>query len=407
MLSEDAIENLIQPIIERQEKINLYALTVIAEQIKKIGTLAPSSLNTLQRLYQSGVDIKKMNKKLAELAGLQVKDIKNLIKIVALDAYTDAKPLFDYRKKPFVPFSENQNLQRVVKAVAKQTAGEYVNLSKAQAFMIRDMKNPKKLIPTPPAKAYQSVVDEAIQAVQSGVVDYNTAMRRTLNQLSDSGLRVTYQAESGKVHTQSMDAAVRRNVLDGIREINQGVQDEVGEEFGADGKEITVHRYSAPDHEPIQGHQFSNKEYEKLQNNQAFHDYQGRQFEAIKRPIGVWNCRHFTYSIILGHSKPIHSDEELEKYKEENAAGYTDGNGKHRTMYECTQEMRRMERNIRYAKQAKIAADYAGDVAKATESIAKVKALTAEYKAFCKACGFSPRLDHIRVDGYTSKIQKS
>ena len=404
MLSEDAIENLIRPMIERQEKINLYVITKIAGQIKKIGALPPSAVNSLERLYQRGGDVRKINAKLAELTKMQVKDIKNLIKTVAADAYNDAKPFFDYRKKPFKPFSKNEHIQRVVKAVAKQTAGEYVNLSRAQAFMMRDMKNPKKLIPTPAAKAYQTVVDEAIQAVQSGVVDYNTAMRRTLDQLTDSGLRVTYVSENGKQHSQAMDVAVRRNLLDGVRAINQGVQDEVGNEYGADGKEITVHRYSAPDHEPIQGHQFSNKEWEKLQSNQAFHDYKGNQFKPIRRAIGVWNCRHFAYSIILGVSEPVHSDEELQQYIDENKKGYTDKNGKHRTMYECTQEMRRMEREIRYAKQAKIAADYAGNTAKATACVAKVKSLVSQYQAFANACGLRIERERIQVDGYTAKI---
>lgn len=404
MLSEDAIDNLVQPIIERQEAINLYIIKKIAGQIKKIGVLPPSAVNSLERLYQRGGDVKKINEKLAELTKLQVRDIKNLIKTVAADAYKDAKPFFDYRKKPYKPFAKNEHVQRVVKAIAKQTAGEYVNLSKAQAFMLRDMKNPKKLIPTPAAKAYQSVVDEAIQAVQSGVVDYNTAMRRTLDQLTDSGLRVTYVSEKGKVHSQAMDVAVRRNLLDGVKAINQGVQDEVGKEYGADGKELSVHRYSAPDHEPIQGHQFSNEQYEKLQNHEAFHDYKGNQFKPMKRAIGVWNCRHFAYSIILGASIPVHSDEELQKYIDENQKGYTDKNGKHRTMYECTQEQRRMEREIRRAKQAKIAADVAGNKAKATESVAKVKELVAEYRAFSEACGLEARRDRIQVDGYTAKI---
>ena len=268
--------------------------------------------------------------------------------------------------------------------------------------MIRDLANPKKLIPTSIAKTYQTVVDEAIQAVQMGAVDYNTAMRRTLTQLSDSGLRVVYQTEKGRFHTQRMDTAVRRNLLDGVRAINQGVQDEVGRQFGADGKEITVHRYSAPDHEPIQGHQFSNEEYEKLQTEQPFQDYQGRKFGAIRRPIGVWNCRHFTYSIVLG-SKPIYTDEQLEKLKEENAKGFKPKDGKHLTMYQCTQYQRQLETQIRYAKEGKIAADAAGNKEESDKCRAQVSSLMKQYQAFSNSCGLSPKLEKIRVRGYTDK----
>lgn len=269
--------------------------------------------------------------------------------------------------------------------------------------MLRDLKNPKKLVPTPAAKAYQTVVDEAIQAVQTGVVDYNTAMRRTLDQLSQSGLRVVYQGEDGKMRTQRMDTAVRRNLLDGVRAINQGVQDEVGKQFGADGKEITVHAYSAPDHEPIQGHQFSNEEYDKLQHEHSFKDAKGRRFAPIRRAIGVWNCRHFTYSIILGHSKPLYTDEQLEQFKKDNAKGYTLPNGRHLTMYQCTQYQRQLETKIRYAKEGKIAADYAGDSAKGAEYVAKVSKLTKDYHKFSQNCGLKPKLDRIQVKGYKDK----
>lgn len=403
LLSDDMIENLIQPILDRQEAINVYVIKQIAAQIKRIGQLNPSSLHKLERLYKTGSDVQKINAEIARLTGLQVRDIKNLIRDVALNGYIYAKPYFDYRKKPFIPFEKNKEIQRVVNAITRQTLDTYKNLSKAQAFMLRDMANPKKLIPTPMAEAYQTVVDEAIQTVQSGVIDYNTAMRRTLDQLSQSGLRVVYQTEKGKFHTQRMDTAVRRNLLDGVRAINQGVQDEVGKEFGADGKEITVHRFSAPDHEPIQGHQFTNEEFEKLQTEQNFEDYQGRKFGAIRRPIGALNCRHFTYSIVLETSKPMYTDEQLEKFKEENAKGFTPKGGKHLTMYQCTQHQRQLETQIRYAKEGKIAADAAGDKAESDKYLAKVSNLMKEYQAFSKSCGLSPKLDKIRVKGYTDK----
>lgn len=401
LLSDDMIEKLIQPLLNRQEAINVYVIKQIAEQIKRIGQLNPSSLHKLERLYKTGGDVQRINYEIARLTNLQVRDIKNLIRDVALNGYMDARPFFDYRKLPFIPFEKNTEVQRVVVSIANQTANEFKNMSKAQAFMLRDLKNPKKLIPTPTAEAYQTVVDEAIQTVQSGVVDYNTAMTRTLDQLSQSGLRVVYQAENGRIHTQRMDTALRRNLLDGVRAINQGVQDEVGKEFGADGKEITVHANSAPDHEPIQGHQFTNEEFDKLQNQQDFEDYQGRKFSAIDRAIGVLNCRHFTYSIVLESSKPMYTDEQLEQFKRNNAKGYTLPNGKHLTMYQCTQYQRQLETKIRYAKEGKIAADTAGNKAESDKYLAKVSKLMKEYMSFSKSCGLSPKLDKIRVKGYS------
>ena len=242
MLSEKAIDKLIEPLVNRQEALNNYIVTLIARRIKEIGALLPSDVLKLQQLLKSGGDVRKINKEIARITGLQEKEIKNIIKTVAEDAYIDAKPYYDYRQKSYIPFEENVELQKIIKSIQKQTVDTYVNLAKAQAFMIRDLRNPNVLKPTKFAKTYYSVIDEAVQATQQGTIDYNTAMRRTIEQLADSGIRsVTYDTPTGRRYTQRLDTAVRRNILDGIRAINQGVQDEIGKQFGADGKEITVH----------------------------------------------------------------------------------------------------------------------------------------------------------------------
>ena len=401
MLSENAIDKLMQPIIDRQEAINSYVIEVIAKRVKEIGHLLPSDVYKLERLLKTGSDVKKINKEIARLTGLNEKDIKKLIKAVAKDAYQDTKPFYDYRHKPFIPFEKNAQLQRVVKAIADQTAETYMNISRARAFMIRDMKNPQKLIPTPLAKTYYSVIDEAVQASQSGVIDYGTAMRRTMRQLSESGLQtVTYQSETGKIIHQHLDVAVKRNVLEGIKQINMGVQDEVGKQFGADGKEITVHEISAPDHEPIQGHQFSNEEYEKLQSNEPFKDVNNKHFGAIERAIGQYHCRHFTYSIIIGVSKPIYTQEQLDANIMRNHKGYTDSSGKHRTLYECSQEQRRMEREIRQSKRNIMTGRASGDDTLVKKSKATLSQQQKNYKAFSQACGLSQRPENMRVQGF-------
>ncbi len=401
MLSENDIEKLIAPIVDRQEAINDYVIRKIALRVKEIGNLLPSDVYKLERLLKSGADIRKINQEISRLTGLQVKAIKDLIKTVAKNAYLDVKPLYDYRGIKQPAFDKNANLGRLVRAVANQTANTYVNFAKAQAFMIRDMANPKRLIPMSLSKTYYSVIDEAVQANQRGVIDYNTAMRRTMTQLVDSGIRhVEYNAESGKHYTQRLDTAVRRNLLDGVRAINQAVQDETGKEYGADGKELSVHANSAPDHEPIQGHQFTNEEYEKLQTAQPFQDLTGRHFDPIERPIGVLNCRHFAYSIICGVNKPNYTLEQLDALMEKNKEGYTDSKGRHYTLYQCTQKQRDMETDIRRAKEKQMTLETSGDTKGAEAAKAAVVKGMRNYKTFSEQCGLAPKMDKTRVAGY-------
>jgi len=399
MLSEDALNNLIQPIIDRQESLNVYVLEKIAQRIKEIGNLSGSDLHKLERMLKSGGDVRAINKKLAELTGLTEKDIKTLIHKVAKDSYQDTKPFYDYRHKPFIPFEQNIELQRRVQAIEDITLGAFENLSNSMAtgFLIRDLKHPGVLKFQNIGDAYISIIDEAIQASQNGLIDYGTSMRRTINQLSSSGVR-KLSWDTG--YTLRLDSAVHRNVLDGIKSINQEVQNITGAQFEADGKEITVHRYPAPDHEPIQGHQFTNEEYEKLQSNQDFEDISGKKFDAIERAIGTWNCRHFAYSIIVGISKPIYTPEQLQKIIEQNHEGYTLPNGKHLTMYDCTQKQRQMETKIRTEKAAQIAFRAAGDLEEAKKHQIKINQQIQMYRAFCRSCGLSMNTGYLSVSGY-------
>ena len=398
MLSENSINYLIQPIIDRQESINTFVLNTIASRVGEIGKISPEDLRRLKLLVIFGADIREMNSTLADMSKLQVRDIKGLIKDVAIETHTDAKPLYDYRHKSFVPYDKNIKLQRIVTSIGNQTAQTYTNLSnsKATGFLIRDLKHPGQLKFQSINDTYQTIMDEAIQSVKSGV-DYRVAMRKALKQLADSGIRRLYW-DSG--YTQRLDTAVRRNLLDAVRQIDQGVEDLIGKETGATGKELSAHINSAPDHEPFQGHQFTNKQYARLQSNEDFEDIQGRHFSGVERIIGQWNCRHVARSIIVGVTKPKYTTEQLDKMIEDNAKGYTTPGGKHMTMYECTQMQRQLETKIRYAKDEQMALQAANDIIGARAARKKVVNLLAEYKKFSADCGLRPQLDRARVIGY-------
>lgn len=401
MISDDMLQRLMQPIVDRQEKINSWVIEQIAKKIREIGQILPSDVQKLISMRNAGADVKKILKELKRLTGMQIRDIQDLVKMVAKDAYTDAKPFYEYTKTSYIPWDENTQMQRWVEALARRTSNSYRNISNAQAFMLRDPKNPTRLVATPLAKAYQSVVDEAVQASSTGGVDYNTAMRKTLQQLVDSGIRrVTYNPESGRTYTQRLDTAVRRNLMDGLRQVNQEVQNKVGEEFGADGVEISVHSNPAPDHAAMQGHQFQNKEFDKMQHGQAFKDVQGRDYQGFERAVGTLNCRHFAYSIIIGAQKQNYTDAQLKEILDKNEKGYTFPDGRHFTMYECTQYQRQLETKVRYAKEGYVAAEAAGDSQLMEKYKAKVKDLTTKYGEFSRACGLSEKRSKMQVAGY-------
>lgn len=401
MLSDNAIENLVQPIVDRQEAINMYVITKIANRLRDVKSLRPSDIRSLRNMAMMGADIREINSEIAKQSDLQVKDIKRTIKLVGADTYKDMKPFYDYRHRLYIPFEKNEKMQKIVTGIADQTRDTYKNLSNSAAtgFAIRDTNNPLKLNFYKIDDAYRNVIDEAVQGAVSGVISPEEAVRRALKKLLDSGVRRLYW-DSG--YSQRLDTAVRRNVLDGIRAVRQKINDEAGKDFGSNGKELSAHANSAPDHEPFQGHIFTNKEWDKLQGSLDFKDIYGQGFSAVDRIIGVWNCHHIASSIIIGAKKPRYTREQLQKFIDDNHEGYTLSNGKHLTMYQCTQVQRRMETRIRYAKEEQMAMKEVGNEKDAKLARQKVEKLTDEYRLFSQSCGLKPKMKRTSVQKYTA-----
>lgn len=402
MISESAELKLIQPLIENQLKIEGVVVSSIVNRLKDIKTLTPSDISKLEGLIRSGSDAKKINKKIAQLTKLSENEIKKIIKTVAKDSYLDAKPFYDYRHKSFIPFEQNVELQKTVKALEIITLQDYKNFSNTAAFMFRDMINPLILKPTKLSKVYNKVIDNAIQSVLSGTTTYDKVIQNTITQLVNSGVKtVEYVTDTGKKHYKRLDSTVRQNILDGIKAVRQEVQNLTGEQFGADGVELSVHRYSAPDHEPVQGHQFTKEEYEKMQLSKPCEDVKGNKFKAFDRPIGMWNCRHFAWNIVIGHKTPNYTEEQLEELKTKNANGITlknkDGKSVKKSMYWCTQKRNEYELQLRQLKEGRALAEKAQNTELVEKYTVKITKKQNEYKYFCSKCGLNTRFENTRV----------
>ena len=150
----------------------------------------------------------------------------------------------------------------------------------------------------------------------------------------------------------------------------------------------------------IQGRQFSIEEYDKLENGEIATDYQGNKYDgADKRHIGEYNCYHKIFSIVLGVSKPEYTDKQLNDIRESNLSGF-DFEGKHYTMYQGSQLCRRVELEIRKAKDTQILARASGDTELIEQSQNKIRLLTSKYNDLCNISGLKPKKQRMQVSGY-------
>lgn len=390
-------DKLSQPFVERQDEIDLYILLKLAKRIKEIGELSPLNLNSFEQFLKTSENLEEIQRELDKLYKQQHDEIRSIITLAAEESYLQCEPMFKHRKVDFLPFMLNDDLQDILMAyiIALQTL--YTEMENGVGYYMTDKITGNKALMSV-ADTYIYTANSAIQAKRTSTLDYNLVMRPYIDELLTSKLRVdTSDNDTPQIRTFSGVAS--NLILNGIRDVIVAVQNEVGRILHADGKEIIAHINSAPDHEPSQGHQFTNEQFERIQSGQDFEDLQGRKYIGFPRAIGTWNCRHIVKSILCGVTKQQLSDEALEEIKAKNAKGYTFPDGRHLTMYECTQQQRRMENNIRKYKNECLVAKAVGDTAFANKFRAKAYKERVKYLTFSKNCGLKPKRSKIRLIG--------
>ena len=351
-------------------KINRQYIEAIAERIKTLGEYDILDIKKLDQLRRYGADYDVMINELAQLTDKTSDEIKQLMVYAARDSYDDMMTIAQMAGKPLIPYAENIALQRTVIAMAEMTASTFVNLSNTTMVGYNVLGAGGVLQFHGLADTYKTVVDSAIREISMGVGNFPAAMRNTMRSLADSGVRIV-DYESGA--TRRLDSAVRMNILDGVRDVYQGVQDEIGREIGTDGVELSAHGGCAPDHLPYQGRQYTQKEFDKIQ-------------DSLERPFGMWNCRHSANRIIMGISRPAHSDKQLEALRE-NSERTFEYDGKKYTGYEATQVQRKLETSIRQYRDRLSIYDSLGDEDAADAVRLKINQLRLKYGSFSKTAG--------------------
>lgn len=384
-MDNDKLNLALERFVRRFEEFNTKVLEDFGKTIKKFEKLTPSQAHKLAQQMKNGRDIEKILADLERISELSKKDIEDLLEITAKENIDFANTYYEAKKMDKVSYETSKQFQNLVKAVEKTTKGEFTNLSKTTALKL--LKDNGKPLYLDIKKAYNEVIDRCVLAVATGQMDYQKAMYDTIKQLSSSGVKkIFYDNEGKRAYARRLDSSVRMNILDGVRQVNIGIQEQVGKEFGADGVEISAHSPCASDHIFIQGQQYTKKQFNKINAN-------------LKRPIGTLNCTHFVFSIVLGVSSPSYTKKQLNQYKQESNS-IVEYQGSKYTKYEATQVQRRIETAIRQQKDLQIIAKASGDKETIANAQKNITDLTREYKNFSEVAGLDTKMNRLRVVGY-------
>ena len=396
MINESQIEFLTERLVERINKANIFFYKKIGSALRQIKELTPSQAHQLVEILKYGGNYEEIVRQIAKYTDLNIQDIDNIFNSYAKTDQLFYEKFYKYRNIPFVPFAENTALKMQTRALANIVKNEMYNYTRANLLGFTINGKFMNLKDT-----YNYMLDEALLNVSQGKETFDSSMRRILKDIGGSGLKTVDYKSGRKVR---LDSTVRMHLKSKLRELHNELQKIYGEEFGADGVEISVHSHPAPDH-LVQGHQFSNEEFAKLQNGNVARDYKGRIFtldhdsNGSYRPISEMSCYHYIFSIVLGVSKPTYSDEELKKIIDENNDGFN-FEGKHYTLYDGEQLLRNIELNLRKNKDIQILGRASDNAELVGEAQTKITQLTTKYHEILKASGLKSKLERARVSQY-------
>ena len=392
--NDKKIDATLEKFYNRYNKYNTKVLETLGNVIKQFDGLTPSQAHQLAQELRIGYDLNELQLELSRISGKSVEDVNKLLDKVAKENVEFSEVYYKAKNKEYVKYEDNEPLQDLVESIKMQTNETFVNLaqSKNTGFVIEDNDGNKTFKTIP--QVYNDLIDEAVYQVSTGVEDYQSAMRNITRQLADSGVKIHEEKvayQNG--YNKRIDSAVRQDVLTGLRQVNIGVQQEIGDDLDANGIEVSFHVPCADDHWGINGKQYKARQGEDLDQ------LLDRINSKLDRPIGTMNCTHFVFSIIYGVQEANYSKEYIRKQKQLSKQTTT-YNGKEYTPYEATQVQRKLETAIRQQKDRQIIARASGDSAGISNAQAKITQLTDEYNNFSKSMGLDTYKNRLVVSGY-------
>jgi hypothetical protein len=241
--------------------------------------------------------------------------------------------------------------------------------------------------------AYKAVLNtftaRMVQEAETGITAQKASTQvvsQLIQKVSGQKMCVVYQ--SGR--TMELNAAVRMNVMDAYRNCLQDLRYKQGEEFGANGVEVSSHDPCAPDHVDFQGRQYTYAEWKTAEQG------------ASGRLIGSGqNCTHVVWPVIVGVNVRSKTDAQLKAIKESSEEQITfkgvGGQELTKSRYECTQYQRQMERSIRKQETAAYLNQKAGNEQAAKALKAQAKSARATYKSISEQMGLKTRLERTKT----------
>ena len=239
----------------------------------------------------------------------------------------------------------------------------------------------------------QRTLNAATGSTLLGNESRQKALRGAIATLANEG--ITGFIDAGG-HHWTPEAYINMDIRTTVGNVARQAQKTRAAEYGVDTFQVSRHAAARPLCAPYQGWicSWSGGGYtvEDLYGNQyTVHNINETSYGQPAGLFGI-NCGHNPLTFVPGYSVP-RAQELTPEEEQENALQYAQ-----------SQQQRYLEREVRHAKTEALAYDAAGDKEGFVLASQKVKQTQADYAAFCKQTGRTPRTDRLQVYGYNRSV---
>jgi hypothetical protein len=287
----------------------------------------------IHRLNQLGMSKQAIELQIKNTLELSDKEIEKMYEQVVEFGYTRDKSIYTMAGKDFIPYNKNAELQQLVSAFSEQTKQTLSNITQSLGFTT---PMGGKVLFTPMADFYQKTLDKAMLDITTGAFDYNSVLKRTVQEMTRSGVRTV---EFGATNwSNRVEVASRRAVMSGITQVTNKINDSNAKTLNTEHFEVSWHATARPSHQVWQGRVFTKEELISVCG-----------LDSITGLCGA-NCYHSYYPFIPGISERTYTDRQLTEMnaKENTKKAYGD---KEFNAYEATQYQRNLETLMRKQRQ--------------------------------------------------------
>lgn len=249
-LTQEEMEQMPKPIEQAFSDLELKILEDIVARIKENNMITGTAEYDIFQLVKMGESESMIKRYVEKTLKLTYSEIEDIFGDVFERGYNRDSDLYKAVGADFVAYKDNKQLQQFIGAIKDQTKGTYKNITNTMGF-VRQREGVKTWVPL--TKYYKDTLSRAVFEITSGAFTYSQVVKRTINEMTNSGIR-TIDYASGR--TSRIEVAARRAIMTAVTQVTAKVTEQNMDKLHTDYVEVSWHETARPTHQVWQGRVF-------------------------------------------------------------------------------------------------------------------------------------------------------